>query len=174
MCAMAMARAGAHSHALGDETSSDLTLLLQVNELFLFSITSESMRKESAAPCDCAAAVSRSSAARELSEMSGLRNERYSNESVLKVHAAVLSSASGFFRDFMTSCRASPRQMCSDCGGPERTVVVFKLRVREFEAAHCVVRYMYTNQLPTNNGRVPDGMLLIWMIKVSKNTIIDR
>lgn len=117
----------------------------------------------------------RSSTASELSGIPVLRTEGYRHESVMKVHSDVLSSASGFFRSLIDSCRAAPRRMCPDCGGPERTVVTCQMQGRKFEAAHHVTNYMYTNQLPTNNGCVPDEMhlLLIWMIKVCNNTYIS-
>ncbi|MEW5308458.1 MAG: hypothetical protein WDW38_000418 [Sanguina aurantia] len=51
---------------------------------------------------------------------------------------------------------------CPDC-----KVATHVLEGRELEAAPHVLKYIYTQQLPADEGKVADGMLKMWMIKVA-------
>lgn len=79
-----------------------------------------------------------------------------------RLHAVVLSSASGYFRKLFTT----------SLGGwcPECKVATQTLEGRELEAAEHVLRFIYTLELPTDVLLLADGSLLLWMIKVSIRT----
>lgn len=79
-----------------------------------------------------------------------------------KLHAVILSSASGYFRALFA------RSMTCDMGGwcPECKVTKQVLEGQELEAAEHVLRFIYTQELPTDGGLVPTGLSLLWMIQV--------
>lgn len=77
----------------------------------------------------------------------------------LNLQTSILGSASSYFRRLFTSDFGS-RGWCPDC-----RVAVQVLDDRELEAAECVLKYMYTHELPSGRG-VLDGVLLLWMIQV--------
>lgn len=77
---------------------------------------------------------------------------------VLKLHTVVLSTASDFFKTLLHTLMAG---LCPSC-----KVATYELCSRQIEAAVYVVKFMYTLQLPTGHGAIPDGMLRVWMIKV--------
>lgn len=85
-----------------------------------------------------------------------------SSASSLKLHTVVLSSASDYFKTLFTT---SVGGWCPDC-----KVVTQTLEGRELEAAQHVLKFIYTLELPTVGGDVPDGTLHMWIIKVSRFT----
>lgn len=133
--------------AWGDNSCSDVTLILRRCEGFLFEDdddgTSQKFLVKSCGSCSGPSA-----------------HPKYlpTSARVMHLHVSILSSASSFFEKMFTT----------EAGGwcPECRVVTCVLEGREFEAAQHVLRFTYTSKLPINNGIVPDGMLLIWMIKV--------
>lgn len=79
-----------------------------------------------------------------------------------KLHAVILSSASGYFRTlFARSKTSSMSGWCPQCKVTQQI-----LEGRELEAAEHVLKFIYTLEVPTDGGLVSDGMLVLWMIQV--------
>lgn len=134
----------------GDDTGSDVTLVLKQNEIHVFEDADSGLAHTvSIAPCSkCKYRLP----AHTSKFMSG-------TTTVMHLHAQPLSKASSFFATRISTDMAG---LCSEC-----RVAALELDGHEFEAAHHVLRFIYTSKLPSNNGCVPDGMLLVWMLKVS-------
>lgn len=77
--------------------------------------------------------------------------------STFKLHAAVLSSASGYFKMLLTTPMDGWCPVCK--------VVTHVLEGGELDAAPHVLKFIYTNELP-ELGAADDWMLQVWMIKV--------
>lgn len=83
--------------------------------------------------------------------------------SSFKLHAAVLSSASGYFRMLLTTPMDGWCPVCK--------VAVHVLEGRELEAAPHVLRFIYTQQLPAEDGIADGWLMLIWMLKVGEHIV---
>lgn len=133
--------------ASGEATGFDVTVVLTQSEVSLFWDADVGMAHK--IPVTLCGSCARPSA-----------TQKYlpCNATVLRLHTSILSSLSGYFR---TRFSTDLGHLCQEC-----REITLPMEGREFEAAHSVFTFMQTSELPTNNGVVADGMLLVWMLKV--------
>lgn len=82
-------------------------------------------------------------------------------DSILQLHSDQLCAASGYFH---TALSTGLNIFCHGCRS-----IHLVMKGRQLEAAHHVLRFMYTNEVTLGDGFVADGMLYLWMIKVRAN-----
>lgn len=88
------------------------------------------------------------------------------SESVLHLHTGVLFKESCYFQTIFSTSVGERQRVCPRCKA-HTDVAYLVMEGRELEAAHYVLKYMYTKQLPTHDGEVRDGMLPMYMLMVS-------
>lgn len=133
--------------AWAETAGYDVTVVLEQSEVYLFRDADAGMaHKIPVMPCGSCARPS--------------ATQKYlpTTVTVLHLHTSTLSSLSGYFKTLFSTDLG---HFCQDC-----RELTLRMEGHEFEAAHHVLMFMHTSRLPTNNGVVPDGMLLVWMLKV--------
>lgn len=146
----------------GDQRLSDLNLVLRSKEKYLFAEEIACMSQQASVICfSCGflAVPDRSGLTHSYEQTAGC-----SSDSVLHLHASVMSE-SDFFRTLFSTRIGAPHT-CLKCKA-QIDVAYCELEGRELEAGPYVLKYMYTKLLPTHDGAVRDGMLLMWMLLVS-------